>query len=97
MFFTFFEIGKLLHKFYLFFICLQSEAGVSGPKFSDLIQLVTEYLQRGEKNGLACALKTAVEAEGLEEGDRESGETLQSHPVSNTFPSYLLWFCPYFM
>ncbi|XP_064614933.1 phosphatidylinositol 3,4,5-trisphosphate 5-phosphatase 1-like [Liolophura sinensis] len=55
-------------------LTVASEAGVSGPKFSDLIQLVTEYLQRGEKNGLACALKTAVEAEGLEEGDRESDD-----------------------
>ena len=55
---------------YLLFVTVmpQSEAGVKNRKFFDLAQLVQQYAQRGDKNGLACSLLHPVNVDDDEIG-----------------------------
>ena len=48
---------------------MQSEVGVKNRKFVDLAQLVQQYAQRGEKNGLACPLRHAVNVDPADDDD----------------------------
>ena len=54
----------------LYVFDLQSEAGVKCRKFSDLSQLIQQYIQRGQKNGLAGPLLHPVM---VDENDDEIG------------------------
>ena len=49
---------------------MQSEVGVRNRKFNDLAQLIQQYIQRGENNGLACSLLHPVI---VEPDDDETG------------------------
>ena len=52
---------------------LKSEAGVKCRKFTDLAQLIQEYMQRGPKNGLAGPLLFPVNVDTSDDDDNESG------------------------
>lgn len=49
--------------------CFQSEVGVKSRKFVDLTQLIHEYIQRGQKNGLATSLSHPVNVENDDENE----------------------------
>ncbi len=49
---------------------IQAEEGVQERKFPDLRHLVKEYLSRGERNGLVCAIRFPVNSQKQpDEGD----------------------------
>ncbi|XP_005096102.1 phosphatidylinositol 3,4,5-trisphosphate 5-phosphatase 1 isoform X2 [Aplysia californica] len=53
-------------------ISVQSEGDMQPPSYTDLPSLVTSYINKGEKNGLVCALRKAVSPEGSEVAEADS-------------------------
>ena len=54
---------------------LKAEKGVQQRKFVDLVQLIHEYVHRGDKNGLVCGLTQATACqEAAEDAKEESGD-----------------------
>ncbi|XP_059169069.1 phosphatidylinositol 3,4,5-trisphosphate 5-phosphatase 1-like [Physella acuta] len=57
-------------------ISVQSEGDMQPPSYNDLPSLINSYINKGEKNGLVCALKKPISPEGAEvpEGDSEDDD-----------------------
>ncbi|XP_029635939.1 phosphatidylinositol 3,4,5-trisphosphate 5-phosphatase 2A-like isoform X1 [Octopus sinensis] len=55
-------------------LSVQSENSLLEPRFVDLSHLVQEYMKRGDKNGLVCAMKKIVAVERSEKLDEPDSD-----------------------